>query len=77
MTATEFRNHKEYKICIDKVKSYPKDFEFTLNWSTIPKAKGNALKIVMRDCIEMGLLKSVSTGLNLKGEVVSDTYRKV
>lgn len=49
MTVNELRNHKEYKICMDKIKSYKKGFEFTLNYSQIPTAKANALKIIATD----------------------------
>lgn len=77
MTVDEFRKDKEYANCLEKIKSYPKGFEFTLTWETIPKAKANALKILMQDCIKMGLLDSVSFTLNLKGDITSDTYKKI
>lgn len=66
MTVNELRNHKEYKICMDKIKSYKKGFEFTLNYSQIPTAKANALKIIMQDAIEQGLLESIAIGLSLE-----------
>lgn len=44
MTREELRNHEEYAICMNKIRSYKKGFEFTLNYSQIPTAKANALK---------------------------------
>lgn len=77
MTITELRNHEEYQKCLDKVKSYKEGFKFTLNWTQIPKAKANALRQIMTDFIEMGLLESMKFDLNLKGEITSETYRKI
>ena len=77
MTITELRNHEEYQKCLDKVKSYKEGFKFTLNWTEIPKAKANALRQIMTDFIEMGLLEHMSFTLNLDGETTSETYKKI
>ena len=77
MTAQELRNHEEYAICFKKIKSYRKGFEFTLNYSQIPTPKANALKIVMSDAIEQGLIESIQIGLSLEGDWVSETFRKI
>ena len=77
MTAQELRNHPEYALCFKKIKAYPKGFEFTLNYSQIPKAKANALKVIMADAVEQGYLESSAIGLSLKGEFVSETFRKL
>lgn len=77
MTIAELRNHKEYELCMNKIKAYKKGFELTLNYSQIPTAKANALKIVMRDAIEQGLLESIAIGLSLEGIQTDETFRKI
>ena len=77
MTVTQFRKSKEYAEMVDKIKSYPKGFRFTLNYGVIPKTKGNALEIVTRDCIDNGILESISIGLNIHGDFVDETYRRL
>lgn len=77
MTIAELRKDPEYSKCLEKVRSYPTGFEFTLQYSSIPKAKANALRIIMSDCIELGLLDSVSISLSLTGEETAITYRKI
>lgn len=52
MTVQEFRETDGYKEAFDKIKGYPRGFKFTLDYTKIPKAKGNALKIITRDCIK-------------------------
>ena len=77
MTHEELRNHPEYAICMNKIRSYRKGFEFTLNYARIPTPQANALKIVMRDAIEMGLIESIAIGLSLEGKQTDETFRKV
>ena len=77
MTAQELRNHPEYKVCMDKIKAYRKGFEFTLEWSQIPRAKANALKIVMQDAYEQGLVDIIAFGLALDGTETSRTFKKL
>ena len=77
MTREELRNHEEYAICMKKIRSYRKGFEFTLNYAAIPTPQANALKIVMADAIEMGLIESIAIGLALDGTQTDETYRKV
>ena len=77
MTVQEVRNHPEYAVCFEKIKSYPKGFEFTLYWSQIPRAKANALKIVMSDAVKQGYLEPIEFGLALDGTETSATYKKL
>lgn len=76
MTREELRNHPEYALCIDKIKSYPIGFKFTLNYAQIPKAKGNALKIVMADAVKQGYLESIAIGLALDGTFTDETFMR-
>lgn len=77
MTVQEVRNHKEYAICFKKITSYPKGFTFTLYWQNIPKPQANALKIVMQDACEQGLLDVTEFLLALDGTETGRTYVKL
>ena len=77
MTKAEFRKSKEYAECMEKIKNYPKGFTFSLKYGEIPKAKGNALRILTEDCIDKGILETISFGLNIHGEFVEEEYRRL
>ena len=77
MTKQELRETKDYKEAVEKIKGYKKGFEFTLNYGSIPKAKGNALKIITKDCIDVGILESISIGLDIEGNFIDETYRRL
>ena len=77
MTVQEMRKTNDYKEAVNKIKGYSKGFEFTLDYSNIPKAKGNALKIITNDCIKAGIIESISIGLTLQGEPVDETFRRL
>lgn len=77
MTVQEFRETDGYKEAFDKIKGYPRGFKFTLDYTKIPKAKGNALKIITRDCIKEKIIESVAIGLSLEGEQTEETFRRL
>ena len=77
MSKSEFRKSKEYREMIEKIKGYPKWFTFTLKYAEIPKKKGNALKVITSDCIEMGILESISIGLDVQGNFVEEQYKRI
>lgn len=77
MTKQELRETKDYKEAVEKIKGYSIGFEFTLNYASIPKAKGNALKIITRDCIDAGILESIAIGIDLEGNFCDETYRRI
>lgn len=77
MTVQELRKTKDYAEAINKVKKYPKGFTFNLNYSEIPKGKANALRILMQDCINDGIVESVSIGLALTGEQTEETFKRL
>jgi hypothetical protein len=62
---------------MNKIKKYPKGFKFTLQWHQIPKAKANALRIIIQDATEQGLLEQIATELSLELEVTAETFRKL
>ena len=76
MTVQEVREHPEYFKSMEKIKSYPAGFKFTLNYSNIPKPQANALKIVLFDACEMGLLKSCAMHLTLSGDLVGEEFER-
>ena len=77
MTYDKIRNHPEYALCMKKINAYRKGFEFTLNYARIPTPQANALKIVMRDAVEQGLVESIAIGLSLEGTQTDETFRKL
>lgn len=77
MTKSEFIQSKEYAEMMNKIRNYTKGFEFMLKYGDIPKAKGNALRIVTEDSIKEGILESIAIGLTLQGEPVEETYRRL
>ena len=77
MTVEHLRKSEEYFKAIAKIRKYSKDFQFTLYYSEIPKAKANALKMLMNDCIKCGLVESISIGVSLQGDIVDETFRRL
>lgn len=77
MTVYELREHPEYKQAMQKITSYRKGFEFTMNWARIPRPRANALKVIMRDAIYAGLIEQIATELNLELEVVAERYKRI
>ena len=77
MTIQELRQSKDYADAINKIKKYPKDFTFKLNYSQIPKEEVIALWIIMRDCIENGIVESISIGVALSGEQTDETFKRL
>ena len=77
MTVAELRQHPEYKKAVAKIEGYRKGFRFTMNYANIPKAKANALKIILNDCEKSGIIESVSIGLSLEGNVTDETFVKI
>lgn len=76
MTASEFRKSEEYKELTGRIKGYPAGSTFTLKYGEIPEKKGNALKIITKDCIDMGILESIRIGLDVHGRFVEEEYRR-
>ena len=59
MTTNELRETKDYKQAVEKITNYPKGFTFTIQYVLMPQAKRNALKIIIGDCIENGLIEKL------------------
>lgn len=60
------KEEKEIEKAINKIKNYPKGFEFTIKYSTIPtKAKENGMKYILKKAENIGLIECIATGLSL------------
>ncbi len=77
MTIKEVREHREYTKAIQKIENYPSGFEFTIYYSSIPVSKCNALKVVLRDAQEQGLIESIAIGLSIDLVEVEETFRRI
>ena len=77
MTKEELRKRSGYIEAVEKIRNYSKGFTFTLDFSRIPKAKANALRIVLKDCENMGLIESISFGLDIQGNLVEEEYKRI
>ena len=80
MTREELRNHPGFIEAVEKIEKYRPGFEFTIRWNAIPRAKANALRIVIQDARDKGLIKSISDdwGWDHNGEftMMASTYRR-
>ena len=79
MTVKELRQHEEYHKCLRKIEGYSAGFTFTINFTNIPPAKANALRVVLRDACKKGLIESVSIGLGFVDHdlvPMEETYRR-
>lgn len=77
MTTTELRQSKEYRICMDKIRSYKTGFEFTIPFDRMSAGQANAMHRILRDAYDEGLIESVSFVLNLEGECIEETWRRL
>lgn len=79
MTIQEFRKSDDYKQTKEKIKRYEKGFKWTMFWQTIPTGKANALKILLRDCVKEGIIKSVSVGYGIDNGLIEteETFERI
>lgn len=77
MTREQLRKTTDYTEAMNKIRKYPKGFRFTLYYSSIPRARANALEILMHDCIKMELVESISIGIALPGIKADETFRRL
>ena len=76
MTRAELRAHPEYTAAIEKIKAYRPGFRFHMDWTQIPAAKANALKIILNDAIDSGYLESVALDYDLCMTNTGETFRR-
>ena len=61
------RTKDELNKCIEKIRNYPKGFEFTINYAQIPtKAKENGMHWVLDKAKENGLIESIAIGHSME-----------
>ena len=53
------RDHPEYTACLIKIQNYKKGFEWWMDWRSIPTGKANALKIILNDACEKGMIEMI------------------
>lgn len=75
MTKKELRAHPEYKYAMDKIIKYTPGYTFRMDWTQIPTAKGNALKIILEDAIKEGYLVCISLEPGLDS-IAAATYKR-
>lgn len=75
---------RELDKCVEKIRKFPKGTEFTINYSAMPKAKYNAMSIVLDEAKQLGLIDSVEIGLSfesMRGETNcyanEETFRRI
>lgn len=69
MTREELRAHPEYAKCMEKIKGYRPGFRFTMNYQQMPRAKANAMAIILRDAVKAGYLECIATSYSMEGLV--------
>lgn len=76
MTKEELRAHPEYFKCMEKIRGYRPGFRFRMNWTEIPTAKANALKIVLEDATKAGYIESISLIFNWDSDLAETIYKR-
>lgn len=76
MTVHELRAHPEYKVCMDKIKNYREGFEFTVRFDLMREGQANAMKVILRDAVNQGLIESMAIGLSVEGVITDEKYRR-
>jgi|GEM_PF-2031055 len=74
MNRIEFKESKEYKELLDKIKGYPKGFKFTLPYYKMSQGQKNAINVVTNDCVKDKIICSTAFGLDLKGNITEETF---
>lgn len=77
MNRIEFKESKEYKDAVEKIKSYSKGFAFTIPYYKMTKAQQNAMNIITHDCIKDRIIESISIGVSLEGKITEETFMKL
>lgn len=77
MTITELRQSEDYRICMDKIRTYRTGFEFTIPFYRMSIGQANAMRRILQDAHDEGLIESISFDLNLEGECTEETWRRL
>ena len=57
---------QEIEKCVDKIRNYPKGFEFTLYYNRMSMGQYNAMQIITKKAIDEGLIECKSIGLSFE-----------
>lgn len=77
MTRSELRTSNEYIDAVEKIRGYHKGFKFTIPFYEMTTGQKNAMRIILNDCEEKGLIKSTSIGINLSLELAEETFERI
>ena len=77
MNKQEYRASQEYKDCVAKITGYRHGFEFALPWYRMPEPAKRGMEILLGDCVKMGLIESISIGLDITGTIVEERYKRL
>ena len=77
MTIEEFKNSKEYADMVEKIKSYSVGFVFTIPYYKMTQKQINGMNIVTRDCIKSGILRCLSTNLDIHGNPTEEKFKRI
>lgn len=57
---------KELLKLVDRIRKYPKGFEFTINYTETTKGQFNALQWIVREAMSQKIIECISTGISLE-----------
>lgn len=77
MTKEQLRKEDGYIEAKNKIMSYPQDFKFKVPLYRMPKAKRNAMEILLRDCCDEKIIESISFNLDLQGNITEEEYTRL
>lgn len=77
MSTEEFKASKQYAEYMDRIRNYPKGFEFTLPYWKMTKQIRNAIDIITRDAEKEHLIESISIGISLDLEETEETFKRI
>ena len=77
MTITELRESADYRLCMNKIRNYRTGFEFTIPFYKMSIGQANAMRCILRDARNEGLIESVSCTFGLELDTTEETWRRV
>lgn len=76
MTKDELRKDPEYIKAVNKINSYPVGYKFKVPFYKMTTGQKNGMNIILRDCQDNGLIKSVAMYLDLQGNITEEEYER-
>ena len=82
-TAEALRETEGYKKAVDKIKGYPKGFEFTISYHLMTAPQKRAMIVIVRDMMQEHVLESIAIGesfeslTSTEGIPHEETFRRI